>query len=97
MRLLAPHILAALLFSGWLLPHDTHAAPRRMAERAAFVRQNPCPATNLRRGACPGWEVDHVVPLCAGGADVRSNMQWLTVPAHREKTRLDRRHCRRSK
>lgn len=70
------------------------APPRSMAERAAFVRHNPCPATNLRRGACPGWEVDHVVALCAGGPDTWANMQWLTVADHRVKTRQDRRTCR---
>ena len=51
-------------------------------------------ATGLRGGSCPGWEVDHVVALCAGGADKRANMQWLTVQDHREKTRHDRRICR---
>lgn len=50
--------IAALIFG--LLPFASPAAPRSMAERVAFVRHNPCPATNLRRGACPGWEVDHV-------------------------------------
>jgi len=25
--------------------------------------------------------VDHIVPLCAGGADAPSNMQWQTVEA----------------
>lgn len=65
-----------------------------MAERAAFVRHNPCPETGLRRGACPGWQVDHVVALCAGGQDTRANMQWLTVADHRVKTRQDRRICR---
>lgn len=68
--------------------------PRSMAERAAFVRANPCPATGLRRGACPGWEVDHIAALCAGGADTRQNMQWLTVQAHIEKSIGDRRLCR---
>ncbi len=84
--------IAALIFG--LLPCPSQAAPRSMAERAAFVRHNPCPATGLRRGSCPGWEVDHVVALCAGGADTRANMQWLTVQDHREKTRHDRRICR---
>lgn len=67
------------------------AAPpeRSRAELAAFKRDHPCPATGQARGACPGWEVDHVVPLCNGGPDKPANMQWLTVEAHREKTRTD--------
>jgi hypothetical protein len=70
-------------------------APRSAAERLAFMRENPCPATGLRRGACPGWEVDHIQPLCAGGADHRSNLQWISKEDHRFKTLVDVRECRR--
>jgi hypothetical protein len=69
---------------------------RSPAERAAFHREHPCPATGLRRGACPGWEVDHIQPLCAGGADHRSNMQWISKEDHRFKTLVDVKECRRS-
>ncbi len=37
----------------------------------------------------PGYEVDHIVPLARGGADKPSNMQWLTIPAHKRKTRWE--------
>ena len=37
----------------------------------------------------PGYEVDHIVPLARGGADKPSNMQWLTIPAHKEKTQWE--------
>lgn len=67
---------------------------RSAAEVLAFKRQNPCPSTQLRRGACPGYQVDHVQPLCSGGPDTVANMQWLTVEAHRAKTRQDLRVCR---
>ena len=30
-------------------------------------------------------EVDHIVPLCSGGADSPENMQLLTKRQHREK------------
>lgn len=89
-----PLLLAALLASSVALPVDAKTV-RSAAERAAFVRANPCPVTGLRRGTCPGWEVDHAHALCAGGRDARENMQWLTVQAHREKTRSDRRICRK--
>lgn len=89
-----PRTLAIVALSLGLLPFAAQAAPRSMAERGAFVRHNPCPETGLRRGACPGWQVDHVVALCAGGPDTRANMQWLTVMDHRVKTRQDRRICR---
>ena len=43
--------------------------PRSAAEIAAFKRANPCPATQLRRGACPGWVIDHLLLLTCGGED----------------------------
>jgi hypothetical protein len=73
-------------------------APRSPSVRAEFQRLNPCPATGQPRGACPGWEVDHVVPICLGGpsVDIVSNLQWLPVGAHRNKTRSDIRLCRQA-
>jgi 5-methylcytosine-specific restriction endonuclease McrA len=69
--------------------------PRDRSEVRAFRAENPCPATGLKRGACPGWEVDHSVPLCAGGEDRRSNMVWLSKEDHRWKTFVDVRECRK--
>lgn len=70
------------------------AAPRSSSARAEFIKANPCPANGKRRGACPGFEVDHRIALCAGGDDAPHNMQWLTVEAHKAKTRNDVRECR---
>lgn len=78
---------------------SAHADPQRSrALRAEFQRLNPCPATGATRGACPGYEVDHVVPICLGGqrVDTISNLQWLTVEVHRRKTREDVRLCRQA-
>lgn len=69
--------------------------PRDRKEVRAFRYENPCPSTGLRRGACPGYHVDHVIALCAGGADKRWNMQWITREDHRFKTLVDARECRR--
>jgi 5-methylcytosine-specific restriction endonuclease McrA len=49
---------------------------RNPAARRAFMQQHPCPATGRTTGACPGYVVDHVVPLKRGGADTPDNMQW---------------------
>lgn len=72
-------------------PLDADARDRQ--QRRAFVREHPCPVTGKRSGPCPGWQVDHVIPLCAGGADHPKNMQWLTVRRHRIKTSTDLRLC----
>lgn len=66
---------------------------RLPAARAAFVKANPCPATGKSRGACPGYVVEHIKPLCAGGADHHSNMQWKTKAEAAIKDREERRQC----
>ncbi len=59
-------------------------------QRALFVKKHPCPATGKSRGACPGYVVDHTTPLCAGGRDHPSNMQWQTVKEAKIKDRKER-------
>lgn len=70
------------------------AADRSPAVRAEFQRSNPCPSTGKTRGACPGWQVDHITPLCIGGKDVIANLRWITVEEHKVKTKSDVRMCR---
>lgn len=69
---------------------DAHGKIRRDPEqRRAFMRTHPCPSTGRTSGACPGYVVDHVVPLNRGGADHPGNMQWQTKEAARAKDRLE--------
>lgn len=68
---------------------------RDRSQVRAFRAENPCPATGLKRGTCPGWHVDHVIALCAGGADKKENLQWLSKEDHRWKTFVDVRECRK--
>lgn len=77
------------------LPLVSHAKqPRSAAVKAEFQRATPCPATGEHRGKCPGYVIDHVMPLCAGGPDHASNMQWQTVEDAKIKDRDERRTCR---
>lgn len=62
--------------------------------RAWLKRANPCPATGQASGSCPGYVVDHVEPLCAGGADTSSNMQWQTTADGKAKDRAEHARCR---
>lgn len=69
---------------------------RSHASIDAFKRAHPCPATHQSRGRCPGYVIDHVRPLCAGGPDQPANMQWQTVAAGKAKDKIERRECRKT-
>lgn len=85
-------ILAAFL--ALTLAWPAEAAKRDPKARAAFKRANPCPATGKTRGACAGFVVDHVRPLCAGGPDTPANMQWQPIVEAKKKDRLEAQECR---
>lgn len=73
---------------------SAHAIERSAAVKSEFRHTHPCPSTGRVTGACPGWQVDHIQALKCGGQDSADNMQWLTIQAHKEKTRRDMRGCR---
>ena len=54
-----------------------------------FQHSNPCPSTERTSGGCPGYVVDHVMPLKRGGADAPTNMQWQTTDAAKAKDRAE--------
>lgn len=86
-------ILAALVVLLLAFP----AEARDQNQVWKFRKANPCPSTGKVKGACPGWNVDHVKALRCGGIDRPSNMQWLTIPAHKIKTRHEARTCRKGR
>jgi hypothetical protein len=55
--------------------------------RSTFQRLNPCPATGQTTGRCPGYVIDHVIPLKRGGTDAPWNMQWQTKAEAKAKDR----------
>lgn len=58
-----------------------------------FKRQHACPANGATTGPCPGYVVDHIVPLCACGPDKPENMQWQTLADSKAKDKLEIRQC----
>jgi hypothetical protein len=103
MRITPMHARATVIAAALALLAACCAAPppqvrkpvRDPAQRAEFMKSHPCPATGRSVGACPGHQVDHVLALCAGGADTAANMQWLSTELHKIKTRSDAAACRR--
>lgn len=67
---------------------------RSRAALNEFARHNPCPSSGVPRYShCVGYVVDHIIPLCLGGEDAPSNMQWQTIAAAKEKDVTEKRDC----
>jgi len=68
---------------------------RSSVARYQFANSHACPATGQSMLPCPGYQIDHVIPLKCGGADDPSNMQWLSIHDHKAKTKREAKLCRR--
>jgi hypothetical protein len=60
--------------------------PENSALKTEFRKTHACPATGKTTGACPGYEISHMIPRCCIGtaADVQENLTWVTVKWHDE-------------
>lgn len=56
---------------------------RRADVLREFKRLYPCPSTGRATGPCPGWNIDHTIPLACGGCDSIPNLSWLPVEIKR--------------
>jgi hypothetical protein len=78
-----------------------HRYHRSAKATRTFQATHPCPSTGWTKPTrvgghtiiCPGYVIDHVWPLCAGGADDPANMQWQTVAAAERKDVWEHRVC----
>jgi len=73
---------------------DTGKILRSRAAIRHYRRLNPCPATGKVTGACRGYVIDHVWPLCACGRDHASNMAWMRDDQAKVKDQWERELCR---
>ena len=88
MKLIAiPLLVLLVMFAAWAGEDPRYCGPpardadgrieRSRAVLRDFARLYPCPATGKPSPSCPGWAINHVVPLHACGCDQISNLQWL--------------------
>ena len=69
---------------------DSHGKIQRSAKaKDDFKKLHPCPSTGKSSGSCPGYVIDHIVPLKRGGPDASANMQWQTKAEAQEKDRWE--------
>ena len=73
--------IALLAFPVYSYAGDSRVCDSRQtrgyAAKAEFRKIHPCPSTGQTKGACPHWQVDHVIPLASCGCDIVENLQWL--------------------
>lgn len=70
----------------WIGRTDDSAIPDRVKLRVYHKAKGHCAACGLH------WlngQYDHVIPIILGGANRESNLQFLCVPCHAGKTKLD--------
>jgi hypothetical protein len=95
---LIPVVLATFVASAGLFLFPAAAKEHRSREvTREFQREQPCPSTGERRGRCPGYIKDHIVPLACDGPDAVGNMHWQTVAAAKAKDRWERGTCGQSR
>lgn len=68
---------------------DASRSKRDPVARKAFKATHPCPATGRSTGSCPGYVIDHIVPLKRNGPDAPENMVWQTTQAARVKDKVE--------
>jgi 5-methylcytosine-specific restriction endonuclease McrA len=73
----------------WIAKDDNAKIPPRVMERIARKADGRCVKCTRETGPGLPGECDHVVPLVLGGEHRETNLQWLCVPCHAAKTKLD--------
>lgn len=70
----------------WIADHPDQAIPRLVKARVWAAANGCCAKTGRKLRAGDAHQFDHIKPLIDGGEHRESNLQLLSVDAHKEKT-----------
>lgn len=70
----------------WIAKNDDAAIPVRVKLRVYHKAKGKCAICTL---TTLSGQYDHIIPLILGGGHRETNLQWLCVPCHKGKTKLD--------
>lgn len=86
-RLLIAALAAASLVWMPIAEAATHRGWRAPYE---FKNTVPCPSTGTVGLPCPGYVIDHIIPLACDGPDEPENLQWQKVEDAKAKDKVER-------
>lgn len=72
---------------------DGFTDSRSKAVVKLFKATTVCPSTGQKTKRCPGYIVDHIIPLCADGPDTLDNLQYQTLEQSKIKDKWERKLC----
>lgn len=99
-RLTLSLFLAASLFarSSHSSYHTSRCSSCIRTSRGRILRNSSSIKSFKRQTGYPhgrkGYVIDHIIPLCAGGLDAPSNMQWQTLAESKIKDKIERKECK---
>lgn len=70
----------------WIAKTDDAAIPARVKLRVYHKAKGQCAICTI---VSLSGQYDHIIPLILGGGHRETNLQWLCVPCHKGKTKLD--------
>lgn len=91
-------LIGAILLSAsaWAAEPHGAVATTSVAEVCAYVDGQSYSKRHrlVHRHGRAGYELDHIIPICSGGADTEDNLQWQPLAEAHEKDRVEAYACR---
>ena len=86
---MAEFVLTGRTTQEWIGRSPNSRPPKDVIDRLFLRQHGRCAITGRKIAAKEPTHADHIVPLKDGGANRETNLQLVSVAAHREKTRAE--------